>query len=292
MLDSVVRAQALTRMFGARTAVQDVSLTVGGGEIVALLGPNGAGKTTTLRMLAGLIKPTAGSVERSGSVGLLTESAGLWDGLSVRLNLLTYARLHGLERPDARVRDALTSIGLSDRAGDRAGQLSKGLRQRVAIARALLHEPTLVLLDEPTAALDPASARHIRDLIADLGRQGRGVLLSTHNLAEAEALANRIAILKVRLLAVDTPAGLRQRLMGAHVEIDLEGDASRWVTIPSERVGARATARGSSLHVIVDRAQQVPDLVAALVAAGARIVRVTPASRTLEDVYLDMVGTS
>lgn len=292
MLDGVVRVRELTRMFGSRTAVRDLSLTVQAGEIVVLLGPNGAGKTTTLRMLAGLVRPTAGSVEVAGSVGLLTESPGLWDALSIRLNLLTYARLHGVLRPDAHVRDALAAMDLSDRANDSAGQLSKGLRQRVAIARALLHDPAVVLLDEPTSGLDPASARQIRDRIAQLKREGRGVLISTHNLVEAEALADRIGILKVALLALDTPALLRQRLLGAHVEIDVEGDAAAWEALVLQRIGGRVSSHGHRLRVTVGRPQQVPDLVATLVSAGARIVRVVPESRTLEDVYLDMVGPS
>ncbi len=292
MLDGVIHAREVTRTFGSRTAVDSLSLTVHGGEIVALLGPNGAGKTTTLRMLAGLITPSAGRVDVHGPVGLLTESPGLWDALSVRLNLLTYARLHGVDDPGACVREALTWMDLADRAEDRAVQLSKGLRQRVAIARALLHNPAVVLLDEPTSGLDPASARHIRDRIVELARQGRGVLISTHNLAEAEALAHRIAILKVRLLALDTPIGLRHRLVGRHVEIEVDQDASRWEPIVMERVGGQATSQGARLRVTIDHVRQVPDVIAALVEAGARIVRVTPESRTLEDVYLDMVGPS
>jgi ABC-2 type transport system ATP-binding protein len=292
MLDSVIHAHELTRRFGERTAVDRLSLTVGAGEVVALLGPNGAGKTTTLRMLAGLLEPSAGRVDVGGAVGLLTESPGLWDALSIRLNLLTYARLYGVRDPETCVRNALASMDLSDRVEDRAVHLSKGLRQRVAIARALLHDPAVVLLDEPTAGLDPASARHIRDRIVEVARQGRAVLMSTHNLAEAEALAHRIAILKVRLLAMDTPAGLRRHLAGADVEIEVEGDASQWTAVALMRGGAWATSQGARLRVTIDQVQQIPDLVAALVSAGARIVRVTPESRTLEDVYLDMVGPS
>ena len=172
-------------MFDDRVAVRDVSLSVNAGEIVTLLGPNGAGKTTTMRMLAGLILPTAGrisidGVELSaatagrarGSVGLLTEAPGLWERLSVRINLLTYARLQGVADPAARVDEVLRHVDLLDRADELAGKLSKGLKQRVAIARALIHKPPVLLLDEPTSGLDPASARHMRDLI--LGLRSRG----------------------------------------------------------------------------------------------------------------------
>ena len=301
MAGEVVRATQLTRTFGARVAVSQLSLTLAAGELVALLGPNGAGKTTTLRMLAGLIQPSRGDVWLQGRhltpasadslrqhIGLLTEAPGLWDRLTVRLNLLTYARLYGLPRPHEAVQRALALVGLGDRARDAAGTLSKGLRQRVAIARALLHDPPIVLLDEPTAGLDPASARQMRDLIADLRRQGRTLLVSTHNLHEAEQLADRIAVLKTSLLALDTPAALRQTISGTRVEIDVDGPAERWLaTMPPPLSSAAA---GSTLSLAVAADSQVPDIVAALVQAGARIRRVNPSARTLEDVYLSLVG--
>jgi ABC-2 type transport system ATP-binding protein len=219
-----IDARGLTRRFGARVAVADVTLDVAAGEIVALLGPNGAGKTTTLRMLAGLLAPTSGSGTVAGvpltatpdaalraSVGLLTETPGLWDRLTVWTNLLTYARLYGVSDPPARVRAVLDRLGLGDRAGDVTAVLSKGLRQRVAIARALLHAPPVLLLDEPTSGLDPAAARDVRRLVTDLARDGAAIVVCTHNLAEAEALAGRIGILKTRLLAFDTAHGLGVR---------------------------------------------------------------------------------
>jgi ABC-2 type transport system ATP-binding protein len=276
-------ADRLSRIFDARVAVRDVSLSVNAGEIVALLGPNGAGKTTTMRMLAGLILPTAGRIaidgielsERTaararGSVGLLTEAPGLWERLSVRVNLLTYARLHGVADPDGCVTAALQQVDLLDRAGETAGKLSKGLKQRVAIARALLHRPRILLLDEPTSGLDPASARHIRDVIAGLRSEGRAILVSTHNLAEAEELSDRIAVLKTDLLAFDTPSTLRQSQAGGRVVIELAGGETRDIAI-----GGLA---------------EIPGIVSALVADGARIIRVTPAQRSLEDVYLELVG--
>jgi ABC-2 type transport system ATP-binding protein len=236
-----------------------------------------------MRMLAGLILPTAGRVSidgieiadrtaarARGSVGLLTESPGLWERLSVRINLLTYARLHGLADPDARVQDALATVDVLDRAGELAGTLSKGLKQRVAIARALLHQPQVLLLDEPTSGLDPASARHIRDLILGLRSEGRALLVSTHNLAEAEALADRIAILKTDLLAFDTPATLRKARASLRVIVEFEG----------------AEQREFPIGDLAD----VPGIVARLVAEGARIRRVTPDERSLEDAYLDLVG--
>ena len=283
MAADLLVADRLTRTFGDRVAVRDLSLSVATGEIVALLGPNGAGKTTTMRMLAGLILPTAGHViidrvEVSAAtanaarhaIGLLTEAPGLWERLSVRLNLLTYARLHGVADPGGAVATVLDQVQLSDRADDLAGKLSKGLKQRVALARAILHRPQVVLLDEPTSGLDPASARHVRDLILAMRTDGRAVLVSTHNLAEAEELADRIAVLKTELLAFDAPATLRSRGAGVSVLIEFED--------------------GSKQTIEVRDLSRVPDVVRDLVQAGKRIVRVVPDRRSLEEVYLSLVG--
>lgn len=299
----VVRATGLTRKFGSRVAVSNLSISLQEGEVVTLLGPNGAGKTTTLRMLAGLIPPTNGHIELQGvaltpassdtlrrHIGLLTEAPGLWDRLSVRLNLVTYARLYNLPRPQRAVDQALAVVGLSDRSRDVAGALSKGLRQRLSLARALMHEPPIVLLDEPTAGLDPASARHVRDLILDLKRRGRALLVSTHNLAEAEEIADRIAVLNTSLLADDSPSSLRQRLAGNRVEIEVEGPADQWQRMLPLHGEEVATAAGSVLSVILTDATRTADLVEALVTAGARVRRVMPSERTLEEVYLSLVG--
>jgi ABC-2 type transport system ATP-binding protein len=301
----LVRTHALCRRFGDRTAVNNLSLTLRRGEVVALLGPNGAGKTTTLRMLAGLIAPSSGSIALGGvpltaesadalrgRVGLLTEMPGLWDRLSVRVNLLTYARLYGLAPPQQVVDRTLAMVGLSDRARDMAGTLSKGLRQRLAIGRALMHEPSIVLLDEPTAGLDPSSARHVRNLIADVREQGRAVLVSTHNLGEAEELADRIAVLKTELLALDTPAALRAERRGVRVEFEVEGEAARWRAAVAVGDHESIATEGRLIVATLASADRVPDLVAALVAAGARVHRVTPAARSLEEIYLTLVGAA
>jgi ABC-2 type transport system ATP-binding protein len=304
MAQGLLVADRLTRLFDGRVAVQDLSIEVAAGEIVSLLGPNGAGKTTTLRMLAGLLPPSTGRIvinhtevsptSADGarrSVGLLTETPGLWERLSVRRNLLTYARLQGVDPPARCVDEALALVDVTGRADDLAGQLSKGLKQRVAIARALLHRPPVVLLDEPTSGLDPANARLVRNLILRLRDEGRAVLVSTHNLAEAEALADRVAILKTRLLAVDRPAALRAATTGARVTIDAEGQAAAWLDAAASIAGRAAVqASGSRLTVHLASGARVPDLVAALVASGARVVRVAPDERTLEQVYLELVG--
>jgi ABC-2 type transport system ATP-binding protein len=296
-----LHADRLTRTFGSRVAVRDLSLSVSAGQIVSLLGPNGAGKTTTLRMLAGLLSPTTGSISIDGapvstdrtielrrSVGILTEAPGLWDGLTVRRNLLTYARLYGLAEPEARVHDVLALVDLADRADEPAGVLSKGLKQRCALARALIHRPSIVLLDEPTAGLDPAAARQVRQLLLQLRNGHRAVLVSTHNLAEAEELSDQIAILKTRLLAVGSPDDLRQRGSSAELTIEFDGDAARWSEVARPHASSLSTT-GSRLKIALLDPMAVPDLVSALAAAGARIMEVTSERKTLEDVYLELV---
>src|SRR6266545_4122950 len=303
MAGELVRAQSITRRFDSRVAVDALSFELSAGEILALLGPNGAGKTTTLRMLGGLILPTRGSVDICGerltgrtaarlrrAIGMLTETPGLWDRLSVRRNLLTYAHLYNITKPRQAVDRALEIVGVLDRAADLAGSLSKGLRQRVAIARALLHNPQIVLLDEPTAGLDPASARHIRDVIAGLRAEGRAVLMCTHNLTEAESLGDRIAILNTRLLALDEPDALRRTLSGTRVEIDVEGAAGDAATIVKSFTAGGLEVRGAKLVLTSVDANLVPDVIAALVRGGIRIRRVTPEQRSLEDVYLALVN--
>src|SRR4029077_7144125 len=208
-------------------------------EIVALLGPNGAGKTTTMRMLGGLIAPTSGSVVIDGvpltpltagtlraRIGFLTESPGLWDRLTVRENVRTYAALYGLAQPDRAIERAIDVLQLSPQASVRAAELSKGMRQKVALARALLHEPPVMLLDEPTSGLDPEITRGVRRLLEERRASGCAILLSTHNLDEAERTADRVAVLQRRLLALDPPAVLRRRLTGNRAIVRVAGDAA------------------------------------------------------------------
>jgi ABC-2 type transport system ATP-binding protein len=299
----MIAARGLSRDFNGRAAVRDVTFEVRAGEVFGLLGPNGAGKTTTLRMLAGLIAPTHGSVVIEGltlardtgsavrrRIGFLTEAPGLWDRLSVRTNLEVYARLYGMQRPAAAVERWLRALDLWDRRDDQAAELSRGMRQKVALARALLHDPAAVLLDEPTANLDPETARRVRDLIADLRDRGRAVIVSTHNLDEAERLSTRIAVLDTKLIACDAPATLRRRLFGRSLHVRVEGDAQPFAQIASAAARSAASVAGSEITIAVaDPDLIAPDVVAALVRAGARVMSVHEAEHPLEDVYLRLV---
>ena len=283
----MLTASRLTRRFGDRVAVDDVSFELGRGEIFALLGPNGAGKTTTLRILAGLIRPSSGTVRLDGRIGFLTETPGLWDRLTVRENLLVYARLQGLDDPAAAVSSALDLFDLGARGDDAAAQLSKGLKQRVALARTLLHHPEVVLLDEPTSGLDPESARDVRELILRLRGEHRAVLVSTHNLDEVERIADRVAILRTRLIAIDTPGALRARIFGTRVKIVVGSEAARFV--PTVTAAGLDDVSADSSSLSIGGQVNIPDVVRRLVHAGAAIESVTAEQPPLEDVYLKLL---
>jgi ABC-2 type transport system ATP-binding protein len=299
----MIAASRLVRRFGTRVAVDDVSFEVHGGEILALLGPNGAGKTTTMRMLAGLIAPTSGSVtidgivlsratgtELRGHIGFLTESPGLWDRLTVRENLRIYAGLYSLARPDAAVDASLDSFGLRGYATTRAAELSKGWRQKVALARTLLHAPRILLLDEPTSGLDPEVTRSVRGMLDDRRQAGCAVLVSTHNLDEAERLADRVAVLHTRLLALDRPGALRQRLTTGRVIARVRGNPLTYLSTARLFDPAAALEGGAILLTLSDSERDTPAFVRALVSAGAEVLEVRPEVPALEDVYLHLMA--
>jgi len=299
----VISARGLTRRFGSRLVVDAVTFEVAGSEIVALLGPNGAGKTTTMRMLAGLIGPTSGTVvidgvELNGAsgphlrsrIGFLTESPGLWDRLTVEENLRIYAGLYGLANADAAIRRALAQFELTDHASARAAELSKGMRQKVALARTLLHDPRILLLDEPTSGLDPEITRSFRALLDDRRSAGCSILLSTHNLDEAERLADRVAVLHGRLLALDSPAVLRRRLRTGRVLVRIVGDPAAHLDT-ARRFDREAAIDGQAIVLRLDNADEdTPALIDALTTAGARLVEVRQEVPALEDVYLHLMG--
>lgn len=298
----MIAAQDLTRRFGSRTVVDGVSFEVAAGEVLVLLGPNGAGKTTTLRMLAGLIAPTAGTINLAGlpltattgtgvrgRIGFLTESPGLWDRLTVRENLTVYAGVYGIANAGRVVDRLLDTFGLLPHSSARAAELSKGMRQKVAICRALLHNPDILLLDEPTSGLDPEVSKLVRDLLRDCRSRGCAILLSTHNLDEAERQADRIGVLQQQLVALDTPAALRQRLGTGRLIVRVEGEASAW-TAWVRAIDPSVQVDGPFLTLTLgDVTAHTPRVVAALATAGAPIVEVRPELPALEDVYLHLM---
>jgi len=299
----MINAAHLTRRFGPRVVVDDVSFEVAKSEIVALLGPNGAGKTTTMRMLAGLIAPSAGQVTIAGltltrstgaeirsRIGFLTESPGLWDRLTVRENLRVYAELYGLRAVQRAIDRVLELFELTDSASVRAAELSKGMRQKVALGRALIHEPAILILDEPTSGLDPEITRSVRRLLEEQRTEGRAVLVSTHNLDEAERLADRVALLHGRLIALDRPDDLRKRLTTGRLLVRVSGDPAPWLAI-ARSIDPAAIVDGAHLTLkVADIERGTPALVNALVSAGAQVLEVRPEVPALEDVYLHLMG--
>ena len=219
-----VSVESLVKSFGATAAVAGLSFTVAPGEIYGLLGPNGAGKTTTLRVVAGILVPTTGSARVAGidvaqdplsvrrRLGFLTNTTGLYPRLSGRELLGYFARLHGMSRDAtaARIDALVAALALAPFFDRRCESLSTGERQRTSIARAVLHDPAVLILDEPTAGLDVLASRFLRDFVRAERDRGKAVLFSTHYLAEAELLCDRIGLLhRGRLLAEGTPAALR-----------------------------------------------------------------------------------
>jgi ABC-2 type transport system ATP-binding protein len=300
---TVIEAHNLSKRFGQRLAVDGLSLNVEEGEVLGFLGPNGAGKTTTIRLLAGIIGPSSGSAVVAGLhpdrepeklhevIGLLTESAGFYDRLTARRNLEYFAGFYTGIQVDLQVDKYLRVTGLWERQRDRVGTFSKGMKQRLALARALLHEPRVLFLDEPTAGLDPEAAQEVRQMIRRLGSEGRTIFLSTHNLAEAEYLCRRIAVIRTRLLALDTPDDLRRRLFRRRVVVRLETiPAALPDTVRKLDFVTGITQEGNELQVdLTDPDRNRPELVKCIVEAGGRVLEVSEEQHSLEEVYLSLV---
>ncbi len=199
--------RGLSRRFGYRRVVHDVSLEVAGGDTLLLVGHNGAGKTTLLRLMAGLLKPTEGSVERSGALGMLAHQSMLYDALTARENLVFFGRLHGC-REATRIDSLLERMGLAAFGDQRVATYSRGMMQRLAIARALLPEPDVLLLDEPMSGLDDSALEIVREVLKDLRASGCAVVIATHQLVELVDLASAVGYLvRGRLVAVEPIAG-------------------------------------------------------------------------------------
>jgi ABC-2 type transport system ATP-binding protein len=305
-----LRATDLGRRFGERWAVRGVSMDVRRGEVLGLLGPNGAGKTTTVRLLTALIEPTEGRAAVDGfdvvdqaddvraRVGILTETPGLYDKLSATANLDFFGRLYSLPADvrEERIGHYLRLFDLWDRRDEVAGTFSKGMKQKLAIARALLHDPSVVFLDEPTAALDPEAAFIVREAIETLRRAGRTIVLATHNLDEADRLCDRIAFVRGELLRIDSPARLRGELGSRRLVIRLAGPATdALVDVAAAAAGpdgrGQVDATDGRLGIDAqDPERMAPDVVRALVGAGADIVEVHIDQTSLEQVYFEVMG--
>ena len=306
----MIETQGLTKQFTVSgqepfTAVDGVHLHVPAGEVLALLGPNGAGKTTTVRMLAAVLQPTSGWARVAGfdvvtqpaqvrrRVGVLTEMPGLYERMRGREYLDFFGQLYGLPAVVRRRRaeGLMERLGMAEALAARIGTYSKGMKQKLAIVRAMLHDPLVLLLDEPTSAMDPHSARLVRDSIAELRDERRAIVICTHNLAEAETLADRIVIIRRgRIIALGTPLELKQHLLGAPLmelrlanSVDGLGPALRQM-LEVEEMGAdwvrfrTATPRQSN-----------PRLLRWLAEHDRDVVTLSQVTQSLEQVYLQVV---
>ncbi|MBN1660309.1 MAG: ABC transporter ATP-binding protein [Anaerolineae bacterium] len=306
MTEAAIRTENVTRDFGAIRAVDALTMEVPSGIIFGFLGPNGAGKTTTIRLLLGLLEPSAGRAEVLGfdtrtqaqeirtRTGALLEHDGIYEHLSAADNLEFYARIWHLSDSErqARIKALLGEMGLWDRRHEQAGKWSRGMKQKLALARALIHRPRLLLLDEPTAGLDVPSANAVReDLAALVAREGVTVFLTTHNMAEAERLCHQVAVIRQgHIVALGHPDELRARAGGARVEIAGRGFHERVLALLRARPEvARVSAENGHLAIDLHTDADTAPLVSSLVTAGAQVEEVRRGKASLEDVFLTLM---
>jgi ABC-2 type transport system ATP-binding protein len=304
----MIETHALSKRFDTFQAVDGVSLMVPEGEVLALLGPNGAGKTTTVRMLTSLLRPSSGWARVAGhdvvadpaavrrSVGVLTEHHGLYMRMRAEEYLAFFGELYGLPAAVCRARAArlLEQFGMGEALQKRLGEYSKGMRQKLALIRAMLHDPPVLLLDEPTSAMDPESARLVRDAITALRAEKRTVVLCTHNLTEAEQLSDHIAVIRRgRIIAHGSPRQLKRQWLGpALLELRTAGPLNGALAAISAL--ARVVAHGPDWVRYLAEAPEVtnPQILAQLASQPVGVVTLSEVPRSLEDVYLQVVAAN
>jgi ABC-2 type transport system ATP-binding protein len=300
-----IRTDGLTRDFPRVRAVDNLTLEVPAGIVFGFLGPNGSGKTTTIRLLLGLLEPSAGTAEVLGlnvrrqadairtRAGALLEHTGLYERLSALDNLDYYGRIAKLSAADrrARIQELLTDFGLWDRRTEVVGGWSRGMKQKLAVARALLHRPALIFLDEPTASLDPVASAALREDLAQLAvREGVTIFLTTHNLAEAERLCARVAVIREgKLLAVGPPSDLSGR-KGTRAEVKGPGFTDEVVSQLRGRPEVTVvTAEDGRLVLDLAEGAQMAPLVSLLVQQGVAVEEVRKEQASLEEVFLTLM---
>jgi ABC-2 type transport system ATP-binding protein len=302
--DAVIRLDRTVKRFGAVTALTGISLAVAKGEMFGLIGPDGAGKTTTLRLVCGLLKPDGGSVSVLGvdpwtgrrvatsGIGYVSQRFSLYGDLSIDENIAFFARLHGVRDFDARRTRLLELTRLLPFRTRLADRLSGGMKQKLALACTLVHEPPLLVLDEPTTGVDPVSRREFWKLLAEFLAQGLTIVMATPYLDEAER-CSRIALLNDgRLLAVATPAELQQQSPGLVAEI-VVSPPRRALAVLRERLGdERVQLFGDRVHARIDRDAEATEAAAVLSAAGLAVESVRAIPPTLEDVFIERLAAT
>jgi len=306
-MNTVIEVHSLTRRFGELTAVDHVEFEVNEGEVFGFLGPNGAGKTTTVRMLTGVLDPTDGtatiqdhdirkeSLAAREHLGIVPEEANVYLDLSVWRNVMLMAELHGVPRA-RRVKEGerlLGLLGLAERKKQKARALSKGLRQRLMLCSALVSGPEILFLDEPTSGLDVQSARLIRQIVGDLNKDGLTVFLTTHNMAEAEEICGRVAIInKGRIAAIDTPEQLRDAMKSSqYVQVSFAAGSSSADALGGLPGVERVSGGPHDFRLYSEHPGQTATEVVKLAQnKGLAIAKIATCKPTLEDVFLHLTG--
>ena len=293
---NLVETRGLSKQYGASVvAVQNLNLTIRKGEVYGLLGPNGAGKTTTLRMLTGLIRPTSGSAAVAGGrpgsaaslarVGAMIEAPNFWPYLSGRDNLRLLARYCRV--PDRRVGEVLSEVALAEAAGRRVSTYSTGMKQRLGVAAVLLKDPALLILDEPTNGLDPQGMVEFRNLIKDIGRGDRTVILSSHLLGEVEQICTRVGVIRRGTLVAE---GTIEEIRGGAQLVVRAQPVDEAQRILEQAIGAdHVTLRDGVFSLNVDMGQ-TSAIARSLVMGGVELTELRPAERSLEDVFIELTG--
>jgi ABC-2 type transport system ATP-binding protein len=303
----MIETENLGKYYGDFLAVDQVNLRVRAGEVLALLGPNGAGKTTTVRMLTSVLRPSHGWAKIAGldvvqhpaavraAVGVLTEQHGLYGRMLADDYLDFFGQLYAMPDPERhqRVDQLLDQFGLYPSRKRKIGEFSKGMRQKLALARALIHNPPVLLLDEPTSAMDPKSARLVRDSIAALRSAERAVILCTHNLLEAEELADQIAIIRQgKIIAQGSPTQLKQTLLGPEeFEVKYTGPQNGWQQFLPTGVTINSEGPDWFRYQTNQPDQLNPVLLRALIESGLSVIHLQAVPRSLEQVYLEAIKT-
>ncbi|MCC6895634.1 MAG: ABC transporter ATP-binding protein [Anaerolineae bacterium] len=301
----MIEVQHLTKRYGNFLAVDNISFTAKSGEVVGLLGPNGAGKTSTMRMLTGFMPPTEGSAKIAGfdvqqdsievrkRVGYLPERVPIYPDMTVNDYVLFWARVRGVKNPKQQTAHVLTTVNLYDRRSTLVRNLSKGMRQRLGLAQALVHQPEVVILDEPTIGIDPQQVIEVRDSVRQLG-QSHTVLFSTHILSEAEQVCDRVIIInKGKIIAQGAPDTLRKQLQkGDHLYAQISGAnaaaASKLLGTISGVEGVSPQGEGYAIRVKPGKDVR-GEVAQKVIEGGYRLLELRPVAMTLEDMFLDLV---
>jgi ABC-2 type transport system ATP-binding protein len=301
-MSDAITLENVSKKLGGRQILNGVNFSIQTGDIFGYLGPNGAGKTTTIRIILGLMTPTHGKVSVLGKdvsidgnrrkVGFVLETDGLYDYMTAYENLIFYSDLYDVSQSSGKIQDILNLVRLGDRAKDKVSSYSKGMRQRLALARAMVHDPDILILDEPTAGVDPTGQIEVRQIILDMAARGKTIFFSSHNLDEVQRICNRIALINRGLIKLYGETEKLQRQM-SNSEVIIETSAA----IPDSMLNELHSVAGLNIQkaqektIILTTTEEmsVPDVVAILVHNGVRIEQVKRREASVEEIYTSIL---